>query len=76
MVYLIWGWYCLCRWMCGKSLQDKIINENRCGMVGITPIEDKMRENRLRWHFYCRSVDAVVRRNDVVTVDGRTKRRD
>lgn len=55
----------------GKSLQDKIINENRRGMVGITPIEDKMRENRLRWHIYCRSVDAVVRRSDVVTVDGK-----
>lgn len=39
-----------------------IRNENLSEMVGEAPIEDRMREKRLRWygHVYCRSADAVV----------------
>lgn len=46
-------------------------------MVGVAPNEYKMRENRLRWfgHVYCLSTDAVVRRSDMVTVEGNTKER-
>ncbi|KAI8573438.1 hypothetical protein RHMOL_Rhmol01G0277500 [Rhododendron molle] len=45
-------------------------------MVGVAPLEAKMREYRLRWfgHVYCRLVDAVVRRSYMLTVgDGRAK---
>lgn len=64
------------RGMCGMSLRHKIRNENRRGMVGVTPIEDKMRESRLRWfgHAYHRKVDAVVR-SDMVMVEGSIKGR-
>lgn len=35
----------------------------------VAPLEVKMREHRLRWsgHIYCRPVNAVVRRSDMVT---------
>lgn len=47
--------------MRGKNLQDRNIR----GMVGVKPIKDEMKENRLRWfeHVYRRLTDAVVRRN-------------
>ena len=35
------------RWMCGKTKMDKVRNEDIHSLVGVTPIEDKMRENRL-----------------------------
>ena len=36
------------RWMCGKTRMDKVRNEDIRSLVGVAPIEDKMRENRLR----------------------------
>ena len=60
------------RWMCGKTRQDRIRNECIREWVGVAPIEDKLRENRLRWfgHIQRRPTEAVVKRRDVVTVDG------
>ena len=34
-------------WMCGKIRKDRIRNANICDMLGVVPIEDKVRENRL-----------------------------
>ena len=58
------------RWMCGKTRQDRIRNETVREMVGVVPIEEKLRENRLRWfgHVYRRPADAVVRRVDRITL--------
>ena len=51
------------RWMCGKIRMDKVRDEDIRNLVGVAPIEDKMRENRLRWfdHIGCRPTDAPVR---------------
>ncbi|KAI8559840.1 hypothetical protein RHMOL_Rhmol04G0206200 [Rhododendron molle] len=40
-------------------------------MVGVAPIAEKLRENRLRWfgHVYRRPEDAVVKRADMITLD-------
>ena len=56
--------------MCGKTRMDKVRNEDIRSLVGIALIEDKMRENRLRWFDYIgrRPMDALVRRvekNDI-----------
>ena len=37
------------RWICGKTLKDRISNKHIRELVGVAPIEDKMRENRLQW---------------------------
>ena len=52
------------RWMCGNTIKDKIQNEEIRKKVGVAPIENKMRENRLRWfgHIRRRPNDAPVRR--------------
>ncbi|KAI8547555.1 hypothetical protein RHMOL_Rhmol07G0205300 [Rhododendron molle] len=36
------------RWMCGKTRRDRIRNKTVREMVGVEPIEEKLRENRLR----------------------------
>ncbi|KAI8559998.1 hypothetical protein RHMOL_Rhmol04G0220700 [Rhododendron molle] len=59
------------RWVCGKTRRDKIRNETVHEMVGVAPIEEKLRENRLRWfgHVYHRPEDAVVKRADRIALD-------
>ena len=46
-------------------------------MVGLLPIEDKLRKNRLRWyrHVCHRPIDAVVRRSDMIIGSYDTRRR-
>lgn len=58
--------------MCGKTVQDRITHENIRGAVEISSIEDKMRENRLRWFGYVlrRLADMVVRMSDMIGYGG------
>ncbi|EXC32766.1 hypothetical protein L484_019880 [Morus notabilis] len=51
------------RWMSGHTRMDRIRNEVIRSKVGVAPIEDKVRENHLRWygHVQRRSLDAPVR---------------
>ena len=53
---------CMLRQMCGNTRRDKVRNEDT--KIGVASIEDKMRENRLRWfgHERRRPTDAPVRR--------------
>ena len=39
-------------WMCGKNRKDIIRNANIRDMIGFAPIDDKLKENRLRWFGY------------------------
>ena len=58
------------RWMCGKTRMDKVRNEDIRSLVGVAPIEDKMKENRLRWfgHIVRRPTDALVRRVEKIDI--------
>lgn len=52
------------RWMCGHTRKDKIRNEYIRDKVGVSYVEDKLRESMLRWFGYVkrRDSDAPVRR--------------
>jgi len=56
------------RWMYGYTRMDRIRNEVIRDLVKMAPIEDKMRETRLRWFGYVerRSVDGPVRRCETI----------
>ncbi|KAI8547563.1 hypothetical protein RHMOL_Rhmol07G0206000 [Rhododendron molle] len=57
-------------WMCDKTRQDSIRNETVREMVGVAPIEEKLRENSLRWfeHFYHKPGDAVFKKTDMIVL--------
>jgi len=49
--------------MCGYTRFDRIENGVIRSKIGVAPIEDKMREAKLRWFGHVRkSMDALVRR--------------
>ncbi|VFQ84918.1 unnamed protein product [Cuscuta campestris] len=58
------------RWMCGKTRLDRVSNEVIRHQVGMAPVEDKLREARLRWfgHVRRRDPDAPVWRCERITV--------
>jgi len=63
------------RWMCGNTRRDKVRNEDIRIKIGVTSIEEKMRENHLQWpgHVRRRPTDAPVRRVERIKL-GRVKR--
>ena len=60
------------RWMCDFTRLDKIRNGVVRGLAEVAPIEEKMRESRLRWfaHVKRRSVAAPVRRCEMIHPPG------
>ncbi|KAH0456366.1 hypothetical protein IEQ34_014273 [Dendrobium chrysotoxum] len=56
------------RWMSGFTLRDRIRNEHIREKVGVAPVEDKIRESRLRWfgHVKRRPLDDPVRKVEVL----------
>jgi hypothetical protein len=37
------------RWICGHTRKDRIKNDNIRDKLGITPIQEKLVQHRLRW---------------------------
>jgi hypothetical protein len=64
------------RWMSGNTIKDKLKNDFIRHKIGVAPIEDKLRENRLRWfgHILRRPKNAPVRRGEFFNM-GETKRK-
>jgi len=57
------------RWMCGYTRVVRISNGVIRDLVKVAPIEDKMREIRLRWFGHVkRSVDTPVRRCERINI--------
>ena len=56
------------RWMCGFTRLDRIRNGVIRSLAEVAPIEEKMRESRLRWFGYVkrRSVAAPVQRCEMI----------
>ena len=55
--------------MYGYTRMDRIRNELIRDLVKVAPIEDKMRETKLRWFGHIkRSVDAAVRRCERINI--------
>ena len=63
------------RWMCGKTMRDKVGNERIRKMIEVAPIDKKIRENRLRWfdHIQRRPINAPVRKSGVIHIEGNTR---
>ncbi len=63
--------------MSGHTRLDKVRNESIREKVGVVPIEDKLREGRLRWlgHVKCRHTEALLRQVEYIRLDDRKKRR-
>ncbi|KAM3236851.1 hypothetical protein P3L10_011880 [Capsicum annuum] len=59
-------------WMCGLTRGDRVRNEVIREKVGVTSVEDKMREGKLGWfeHVMRRGADAPVRRCERLALDG------
>ena len=64
------------RWMCGKTMLDRIRNQEFRETLRVAPISAKMRENRLRWfgHVQRKTHDAPVRRIECIIVEGKRSR--
>ena len=60
------------RWICGKTRKDKIRNGRFQENLGVTSIEDKIRETLLRWfgHIQHRPTTALVMKSSTMQVDG------
>ena len=58
------------RWMCGYTRLDRIRNEVIREKVGVAPLENKMREARLKQfgHIKRRSVNAQVRMCETINL--------
>ncbi|PKA64424.1 ataxia telangiectasia mutated family protein [Apostasia shenzhenica] len=56
------------RWMCGYTRKDRMRNEYIRKKVSVAPIEDKLRESRLRWfgHLNRRPIEAPVRKIELL----------
>jgi len=58
------------RWMCSYMRMDRINNGLIRDLVKVAPIEDKIKEARLRWfdHVKRRSADAPVKRCERINI--------
>ena len=56
----------MCRYMRADEIKNEVIRD----IVKMSPIKDKMRENRLRWFGYVKrtSMDAPVRRCERINI--------
>ena len=71
------------RWMCNKTRIDRIRNVHFLSHFGIAPIEDKIRENCVRWfgHIERRPTTTLIRKVSFINEEdfrrkrGRPKRR-
>jgi hypothetical protein len=54
---------CMLRWICDNTRRDRVRNDDIRERLGVTPVEEKLMQYRLRWfeHIQRRPVEAPVR---------------
>ncbi|XP_071722141.1 uncharacterized protein [Rutidosis leptorrhynchoides] len=65
------------RWMSGLTLKDKVRNETKRSDLNVAPIDEKIREGRLRWfgHVRRRPREAPVRKGEDIDIGTERRRR-
>lgn len=65
------------RWMCDHTRRDRIRNKDIRRKVEVASIEEKMRENRMRFvgHIERRPMDAPVMKSDLLPLEGPRRRK-
>jgi hypothetical protein len=63
------------RWICGNTRRDRVRNDDIRDRLGVTPVEEKLVQHRLRWfgHIQQRPAEAPVR-SGVIRRSGNEKR--
>jgi hypothetical protein len=63
------------RWICGHTRRDQVRNDDIRERIGVTPVEEKLMQHRLRWfgHMQRRPAEAPIR-NGVIRRTGNKKR--
>ena len=65
------------RWIRRNTRKDRIQNKETHLKIGVTPIDEKTRENRLKQFAYVqvRAINTPVRKNELIQVNGKEKRK-
>ena len=65
------------RWIRRNTRKDRIQNKETHLKIGVTPIDEKTRENRLKQFAYVqvRAINTPVRKNELIQVKGKEKRK-
>jgi hypothetical protein len=66
---------CMLQWICGHTRRDQVRNDDILERLGVTPVEEKLVQHRLRWfgHIQRRPAEAPIR-NGVIRRTGNEKR--
>jgi hypothetical protein len=54
---------CMLRWICGHTRRDRVLNDDIRERLGVTPVEEKLVQHRLKWfgHMQRRPAEALIR---------------
>ena len=64
------------RWICGNTIMDRIKSKEFREKLGVAPLSEKLRGNRLRWfgHVQRKNFDSPIRRIESIIVESKRNR--
>jgi hypothetical protein len=65
------------RWICGHTRRDRVQNDDIRERLGVTPVEEKLVQRRLRWfgHMQRRPAKAPIRNGVIRRTDNKKRQR-